>query len=789
MLNLVLQTKSQEFFNYIASLSHNDLTVVCPNPKLSDIARNRFDALGCKANVLTISKFMQNELLCFFEEEELANYKGKSELILLLAGIWKQVGQSDYIQFKKAFNLLTELRSFSLSEQVLEEVLEHYDEELKQGVFWLYRFIQQLNIVDEHRSYFMLSERLREGDLDPAYPRERQIIFYGFDHLTASQVDLLKSMALRDDLYLSFYKSAYESSRSFDWINWFDEHNLTVIDKAEEKNDKKELVCYQFPRNYLGSYLKQLDNKESSFLIGTKNITREMAQELPITNLRRKVAVDLFESDFEMIRNEVTLFFETENSETTQVISYLKEQVQLYAKEVAYKKVKVCLLFISKLEEWQNLSEANEVLQDFDLRILFETVQLDLPRLNLTQLDQSARRQLYSLQDLEHIKSEQIMLCLSSSHGKIKGIEASYSENVEKYLTSIGPIRRADLDVQILKSKLQEFLTDNDVSLFIENGILDHDIVVGQLLENYDLAYSELEQGLSHEKTYLEKERIHHPIQSLSATKLQRFMECPKKYYYSYTEKLGPQIEFEDAFTVLELGQIEHKVIEEFFKVQSSFDAAIHMGIVKRFFAIYADKREISHARDYFVEIISYTENAIKFLCELKSAMSLEFKFEEKFFQERDHMTLNGSIDLLAYNDKFNFILDFKRSNSSFTTLGSVLNFEQIQLWFYQNRLFQNRKIKETQDKAIAYIDLSALENSVFFTSSESLAHALNDLDFSFKIKNVENYLDLEQEYAELEATTITKLMSEKEFMAKPRDTKACLFCHLKNICSRGINA
>ena len=109
---------------------------------------------------------------------------------------------------------------------MLEAVLENYDEHLASGVLWLHRFMNELDLIDEHRSYFLLAETLRQGDLPVEYIVDKKLIFYGFDFMTASQVDLLKALALRDEVVIPFYSEAYKQTNNFDWINWFDEYNM-----------------------------------------------------------------------------------------------------------------------------------------------------------------------------------------------------------------------------------------------------------------------------------------------------------------------------------------------------------------------------------------------------------------------------------------------------------------------------------------------------------------------------------------------------------------------------------
>ena len=75
-----------------------------------------------------------------------------------------------------------------------------------------------MEIVDEHKSYFLLSEKLRSSNVPVDYPTERNLVFYGFDFLSASQVDLFKSLALRDDVHIPIYKTVFEKDNNISLI-------------------------------------------------------------------------------------------------------------------------------------------------------------------------------------------------------------------------------------------------------------------------------------------------------------------------------------------------------------------------------------------------------------------------------------------------------------------------------------------------------------------------------------------------------------------------------------------
>ena len=162
MLTLLQISKLQDFYGYNFENEYAlspEVLVVTPNPTIADQIRNSFKNAQQKTESVTISKFIKDELGSLLDESLLESFRGKSELNLLLGAIWKKVGEkNDYIGFKKAFNLLTELRSYSMNPQVFETVLEHYDPELARVVQIMHQILEDMEIIDEHKSYFLLSE-------------------------------------------------------------------------------------------------------------------------------------------------------------------------------------------------------------------------------------------------------------------------------------------------------------------------------------------------------------------------------------------------------------------------------------------------------------------------------------------------------------------------------------------------------------------------------------------------------------------------------------------------------
>lgn len=788
MLKILQIEKTNDFFQYQAK-NINSLSVITPNPQVADLVRKQFSLYDLDVETLTISKFIKDELNHLEIDEILENYKGKSELTLLLGAIWKKIGKEPNItKFEKAFNLLTEFRSFSLSDQVLETVLDEYDSELKESVLWFHRFLNELEIVDEHKSYFLLSEKLRTADINPSYPQDRQIIFYGFDYLAASQIDLLKSLALRNDVIIPIYKEAYAKAQGMDWIKWFDEHNLELIDIASEKANKPNLNYSTYPKGYLAKFLKQNSQEIRNILLGTNDFSREYLQEIPLTGLKSKTSVNLFEEDYSACRFQLENYVNHTDKTVEDLRDYLQQLIKESVEKANYRQMKSYSLILNKLNLWESLSDSNKTVNSFDLSIIMDSSELDLPRTNLATLQAGDKGSIKNLKSIDELKGTSVWLVLNEQYLSISSSGSKFTENVEKYLASIGPIRRAEFELNVLKAKLKELALENELFLLVQEGMLEHDTGWSDLLESFQL--NQYLKPLDFNQSNFNAAVKVHPVSldNLSASKLQKYLDCPQLYFQQYGLKQSPIIDLPSELSVLDLGQLQHKVIEKYFDKSSAYIEDQHIELIQFYLNHWCEGKKLNpyKKQEYFIEIYSYTRKTIELLCELKEKLAFEHKFELDFSIEKEDLLLRGSVDCFLHNSQTStkIVLDFKRSNSVFMSYKTILEYEQIQLWFYLMRLKEKGLLELSDRLAVGYIDLSNQENSMLFVNDEQLAAELKTFGFK-KISTFENLEEQVGTYDVLENETIGKMKKEISFLPHPRSDKACHFCGIKNICPK----
>lgn len=800
MINVQLFHHSSNLNPFMAKFfgGTDKITIITPNPVYADIARSKFADTHHSIETVTIAKFLKDELTQLVSEDELSNYQGKSDLNLLLGSLWKIKREgSAYELFKRSFQVLTDFRSFTLNEDILKTILENYDEELAGGVLWFHKILEQMDVIDEHRSYFLLAERLRQGDLPPTYESNRTIVFWGFDFLTGSQIDLLNALGIRNEIVIPFPFEAYDKSKDLDWIKWITkfEAKVEIIDTAD--SEKVDLSTYVFPKNYLGKTLKSI--KESKYkkdkveiVLGCKNISDDFVAELPFSNYSYKVSVDLFEEKLLLLREIIT-------KELRHVVflksSKLIELCQNYAKECIeeqdFRGIKAASVLIETINKWVDLSEQNEKIFEFDIKVLFDSAKLDVPRNSLFSSSNESSLTLKTLKTIEQTNNElDSLLCVTSDYGPVKGSVIQYSENVEQYLASIGPVRRGELEFLILKSKVQESLRQSGKKLLIEEGLLEHDLGWSNIVSDFNLVNIKNDiQSIENKKYYFPKVNSNYSLNTISASKLQTYIDCPRKFYLSYGLKQKPRIELLHELNYMQLGLIEHAVIENYLKKNSSFNEEILNDLIYEILSEIEEKGDLLPERkeEYWLEVKALCTQIINELLELNNALGLNLEFEKDISAKRAIET-RGSIDCFGHNADTVMILDFKRGGGSIPSQVGLKEFQKIQMWFYLNQL-ELANIYDSSKKLIwGYINLSKLEESLIYCSDDVILDRIKGLDLKLVKKTYkfdEEMSLLFEDYKKYEAEQLDLISSDRDFSCSPKEVKVCQYCELSNICPR----
>ena len=269
--------------------------MICPNPLVADAVRStltRYSSDFEKIDVLTISRFIGNAFQELGIEKNVAR---KSEILKVLAVAWKNFAPDLPDQsFMQVYQHLTDLRSFTLDAELIKESIEDYGEDMAQMILRFWYLLDEMGITDEQKAYVELAKTLREGEKaqENENLREQSLLFWGFDFFNAGQVDLLKALSLRNDIYCPVPKAAYDKAISSDWVMWLGEHVKTI----DEPDSENHLRLSYFKKNRLAESLElALTSKgPKSIFLAQKNPSLHQISEMSLAGAHFKTPINAF---------------------------------------------------------------------------------------------------------------------------------------------------------------------------------------------------------------------------------------------------------------------------------------------------------------------------------------------------------------------------------------------------------------------------------------------------------------------------------------------------------------
>ena len=769
--------------------------ILCPNPTIADSIRKKIED-HCekeKFTTNTISKFLTDTFQEAFSDEIVVR---KSELMKKLATLWKlRFSGFDSSFFHQAFEVFTDLRSFTLNKDIAAQVIDYYPEIIKQAVtlFWL--VCDEERIIDEHQAYSDLTEYFQSVDiLESSSFLDSSYVVIGFTHMSAGQIELLKVIGQRVDVVIPVHSEVFRDCLYTDWLSWLQSQADHIVEKKTELKKEHTVNVREFtPINLNSTLLEEMDESNQSVFFPMSNISFSTINKIHANKFFFRSDVDLFGNTlYETKEGIEKKLIEHGEQKTVEVISFLEDELK---KTIAsskdwgvFKKIKVYQTLIDSLKGWLELSEVNETFSTFDLNIVSEVSKLDLPRnFNLPILE-NAIGDIFSLKDLYRINDDKNLIIVAlSKHDLTLGGSPNYPKEVQEILVNLGPMRRKSLDYLFYSFHIREILDWPKVTLMIEEGLWKHDQAWAMILENMVMKpIDEGEQTKAFVKRVGEQKRAQYLHEKpLSATRLQTYLDCPKKFYYNYVISLGaepPKLNMTDP---RDLGSAEHKVVQCYLEAYENWDETSFEKVLDQemtnFFPHLYEENQLAYleARS---EVSFYSEQTIKELLKFKL-----FDHEIKFYFEQS-MEVSpgvGSADIVIETAQGNILFDMKRSGGSIPTNSDILKMKAIQLWYYLAFL------KEEPESFIAfgYLNLSDNEESRIYCLDNTLGEFIGKNEV-FGIKKLETIKEpllvyLEQ-FNEVLGNAESKLKNQEDFNISPKNAGVCTFCPGNMICDRG---
>jgi len=794
MLSVKLLPSNSEILKleYIQDENLSDVLVVCPSPQKADGIRGKLQSQNKTVDVVTISKFIKDCISLMGESQ--FSVSRKSELLLKLSTIWKIKNPDvDYDIFTKAFNLYTELRGFTLNLEMIEDILEEEDEKLATAIRFFWLVTEELGLIDEHQSYGMLSEEIRTIE-SPTHEfiDGKTIVFMGFKHLSGGQLDLLKSVGIRTEVIIPIHERIYKEADKTTWMGWLE----TQDSPKEFLFSKRKVITNRFKKSRFSeeAYLKinSLLSEGAELLLPSADQEFHNLNILPVEDLFFKASVDPFKPILTTLINNLKTEtdFGKNDISVEQILSTLEglENSSL-KKDFFFRWLKVKSLFLKLLDEWQNLSDANESFSFFDAEVFEEILDLDLPRNYLIPVyDSEPTNFINSLDTSEIVNSSRVVLIGGSFLGPLKGGESNFSDLQLENLTSLGPIRSSELDFLSKKVALEDLSIESEIELILEESLEESDISWLELLENFEIENRKLiaieisRTNLLEEKVDMHKSNL----EKVSSTSLQTYLDCPRKYYYNYIEKIEIDPKMSETMQPYQLGLVEHAVIGKYFENTDVELREISVSELNKQLAKDQVQLKPVQYQEALYEIMMLSLRGIKFVKIISNYFgSGTTEFEKKFSHLVDGVEHRGSIDYFYEPSGGQVLIDFKRSGGGIPSVGDFKDYKKIQAWYYLNHVNNDNQ----EALLFGYLNLKDPSASLLYSEDKELSKELKKalLELDVKVSHLPKYSELFEGYCVEENKLVGNLKNDEVFKADPVKDNACGYCSVRYICDRGL--
>ncbi|GAB4407928.1 MAG: hypothetical protein OHK0056_08520 [Bacteriovoracaceae bacterium] len=779
MLKIILYHNSSDVFDFsFIKDESRPLTIVTPNPAIADFNRLQLNGRG---DALTISKFM-NDLLAHYDIQGDGQIKRKSELLLWLATVWKSRQKNpQYEQFINAFNTFTNLRSFTMDSQFLNELSQFLDSELVDAIQYFWMIFENQKINDEHSAYYKLTEFIRHEETlgDDKF---QNFVFNGFSFLSGNQIDFLNALSIKHDVYIPFPKKVYDNCRQSDWVRWMGGECVEIGEKLQLKPTDIKLFTKNTKNDLVGEFFCQNEKDRYQIILGQKNPDVSMVSRFGRGDLAYRASVNLFEEFVNSI-NQTLLDLSVGSSgklPCKDVIENFSQKIEkeLDEKDKNFRKIKVLQEYIKILNQYLNLSDLNNNLRPFDVVLVSEVVSLNLPR---NYLNSSGKNGVvFGVESLEFADpSIPTLILAESGQTGFLSSESSQQEELWELFSAIGPIKRNSLESDIYAFQLEQFLSKAQrLTIAIESDLIEHDLFWSQFTATKKkISFSKKSEYKTINQKYLTSiiGSITFPI---SVSHFQLLQECSFKFYYESVLKIKPFLKMKEMVLANELGTLEHKIIEKFFEEKHSDLNKLAEDVWIRYKEKNSINPPLAIEKRILLELKEYCGNAVSVLQKLNFN---SFKFEHSFKSEY----VSGGIDCILFFEDGIIVIDFKRSDSSVPTAKDLNEFTKIQLWHY---CLVAKNIFDRPVLGMGYINLSDIEESRFIMDGQNtnLISQLVQLGIKPIIRNFEEELS---KYNDHFVSQIEKWSGVVEFLPNPLSKKVCSFCSLNTICSKGGRA
>lgn len=745
MLKLILYSNSSEAFEKMSEVNTSESEYILPSPKDADDFLKKTNYL----QVFSIASYITKTIRTYLPEESLSR---KSKVFSYAAVIYKKVfDQGSISEYLDLYKSLTEMRNNITSKDVLNEVLSLFEQKEESFFKLANSYLDNNDINDESSIYKKLSQV--KFDKSP-----NEIHFLGFKFFNLVQLDFLKHLSQFTQVYIYLPQRVYNVSDANDWPYWADFDEILKSSLKVKEQDHNYKIEVSSKENFYLTLSKRKENYDYALMFN-HNLNIHNIGSLGDFTSGIKAPLHIFEKEIINIKREL-LRFNAKNLSNEKFLEKLYEQSKEFISNKDFVQFKIYSLFLKSLNELNEVTDSFKTIGKFEIELLTQIVLLDAPRVSLFLNSDS--RSFIESKSLSFIDDEKRGLAFLDENYLTTANSFSFkSSELLTALTSVGIIKRAEFEKEFKYFEVESFLKEKKNHL-----IASGDDFIKNIFK-FDLTtIDERSDELKRVDALEIKNKKENNLFQFSASRLQSYLNCPRKYFYTYDDPIVRCDFISSEISKFEQGSFEHYCIESFFSKGKKEDLEIELN--EYFNSFFGAKKNISTKEklDVLNDSLFKVSNGLDFLNQLSELFSSSnFSFEKEINQK----DFKGYVDLVVENEDFYGVFDFKRSVYGIPTLKAIENYEAIQVTSYLNRL-QTKK-----DIVFGYVCLEDLEKSVFFSSK-----SLGLFPYKYKEKDLDIF---KSNYIDFEKKLINEIKNNSSFMPKPLKESLCDFCDLRNIC------
>ena len=787
-MQIVYFSRKSQFLSEIQNLS-GEKVFVTPSPAKADGLRSLL-LENAHSDVVTIAKFTSELVKNLWTPGEEPQVKRKADLLLIF-GILKNKYLPDlgFEQFTQAYNLFSDLRSFTLNEDALTTVMEEQSEEVRRAVQLFWRLLEATGYLDEHGAYQAISEALRSSEEKTEL--KKTYVFWGFQHLNGQQVDLLKALSIRYEVVIPFPSVLKEKLKKSDWLSWLRESKVKESDLEVIPQEPKASWVKVNSRE-LALNLKKIVKPKDQIVLGVSKLSPLHLDIVPSREVFYKVPHQLIEAELHELAYELKTALKNDDSFASLENLLAEKRTQLLkilSVDKSFKYLKALELYKQALASIREMTDEEIKVDRFFLKLLQEVVGLNQPRTSYVPIaSHELSIDLKDMSSLEDVKRDRrVILCVDDRFDEIQGLGQNYTEVIQKALSSLGPLKRSELELLFKQWEFYDLFSQASVLVLMSESTLKHSLIWKRLFSEVQLEISESEVhhderkikdhlALGEKKTF---------TGSYSASKFQTFLDCPRKFYFNYVDKIFPSVSLVNDFDPLISGTISHQIIEEFHKNRATEEEL--PALTKKIMLEYIQEKNLNLSPDKFLkhELVfnQRSLNGIRFLKALDELLGPVNWSIEEGFSFTDEFKLNGKIDCIGQIGNTIILLDFKSTKYAASSNKEVENLESLQLWTYAKAAARKIENFEHQSIVLGYVSLDNPSESNILTNDQ-------DLFEKFKAAKLCRQQVFKTPFPELFRDAQAKMLlvsqeieAEKVFPARPRKNDACSFCEINKVC------